>query len=221
MHNVVTGATKRRRTWQHVDGAIPIQEEVPGSGADQIPVALACDLVLNYTAPGHHILDPFCGFGTVLKIAHDLGRPGCGIELDSDRCQFAQQHLPNQIDIINADSRDVVLRERAYDCMITSPPFGRVSEGVRIVDDSSYELVEHVVGHCRTFIKQHGLIVVETANPRIDGFLSTYTHEVAVRLARIVPLVDEIIYCVDTGVDVVEGVQHSNILVFQNTNECP
>lgn len=40
---------------------------------------LACQIVMNYTN-SHTIIDPFCGHGTVLAIANDLGLNAIGVE---------------------------------------------------------------------------------------------------------------------------------------------
>jgi DNA modification methylase len=37
------------------------------------------------------VLDPFLGSGTTIKVAHDLGRDGIGIELNPDYCDMAEK----------------------------------------------------------------------------------------------------------------------------------
>jgi len=44
------------------------------------PGELPRRLIEMYTSPGDIVLDPFCGTGTVIKVARDLGRFGIGIE---------------------------------------------------------------------------------------------------------------------------------------------
>ena len=46
---------------------------------------LISNLVQNYTSKNETVLDPFCGTGTVPRVAHQLGRKGIGIDL---RCPY-------------------------------------------------------------------------------------------------------------------------------------
>lgn len=45
------------------------------------PEKLVGRMILCSTKPGDTILDPFCGSGTTLKVAEELGRKGAGIDL--------------------------------------------------------------------------------------------------------------------------------------------
>lgn len=63
------------------------------------PSALCCWWIRYLTPPGGMVLDPFCGSGTVLRAAKQLGRRGIGIEAVEDYCRMAvgtlgQQALP-------------------------------------------------------------------------------------------------------------------------------
>lgn len=51
--------------------------------AAEKPVALYNDLLRRSVKPGDHILDPFCGSGTVFKAAHALQCEAVGIDLDT------------------------------------------------------------------------------------------------------------------------------------------
>ncbi|MDO8912757.1 MAG: DNA methyltransferase [Phenylobacterium sp.] len=46
------------------------------------PVSLLTEAILDVTDPGHVILDPFLGSGSLLAAAHRTGRIGIGLELD-------------------------------------------------------------------------------------------------------------------------------------------
>jgi DNA modification methylase len=46
------------------------------------PVGLIAEMVANSSRPDELVYDPFCGSGTTLVAAHQLGRIGYGIEID-------------------------------------------------------------------------------------------------------------------------------------------
>ena len=51
-----------------------------------------CKIPILATCPQDGIvLDPFCGTGTTLKVAHDLGRKSIGIDISSEYISMAQQ----------------------------------------------------------------------------------------------------------------------------------
>lgn len=43
--------------------------------------------------PGGHVLDPFAGSGTVLRVAADMGRPAVGIDLNPRYCQYMVERM--------------------------------------------------------------------------------------------------------------------------------
>jgi len=53
----------------------------------------AAYFIEHLTLPGQIVVDPFCGSGTVLKAAKDLGRQYQGIELDSEHVRQATRRL--------------------------------------------------------------------------------------------------------------------------------
>jgi hypothetical protein len=48
---------------------------------------------VDAAAQGDVVLDPFCGSGSTLMAAHQLGRRYLGIELDAGYCATARRHL--------------------------------------------------------------------------------------------------------------------------------
>lgn len=57
------------------------------------PMSLMYELVELFTDPGDVILDPFCGSGTLLRAAQDLGRKAIGIEIDPKFCALSQRRV--------------------------------------------------------------------------------------------------------------------------------
>jgi DNA modification methylase len=59
----------------------------------QKPLALAYPLVRWWSYKGDTVLDPFCGTGTFLVAAADLGRNYVGIEINEGYCEIARRRL--------------------------------------------------------------------------------------------------------------------------------
>lgn len=55
------------------------------------PEELAKRCILAGSRPGNVILDPFCGSGTTVKAAKDLGRRGIGLDIKLDYLRMAQR----------------------------------------------------------------------------------------------------------------------------------
>ncbi|HEY0915023.1 MAG TPA: DNA methyltransferase [Solimonas sp.] len=86
-NNVQLGKNGRYRTnvWSYpgantVGG--PDQENLLALHPTVKPVAMVADAILDSTARGDLVLDPFLGSGTTILAAHKTGRVGYGIEID-------------------------------------------------------------------------------------------------------------------------------------------
>ena len=63
----------------------------------QKPVALLERILLASSNEGDVVLDPFCGSGTTLVVAEQLGRRWLGCELDPEYNRWAIKRLENVI----------------------------------------------------------------------------------------------------------------------------
>ena len=61
------------------------------------PEWLMQKLILASTNPGDTILDPFCGSGTTLRAAKDLGRLAIGIEANETYCRLAARRMTQEV----------------------------------------------------------------------------------------------------------------------------
>ncbi len=98
--------------WYHPSqqfGARPMG--VPGyPGAT--PAWVVWNLVERYTRPGDLVVDPFCGGGTTIDVAHSLDRRGWGCDLQ-----------PQRADVTLADARRLPLRDEVADFVFLDPPY--------------------------------------------------------------------------------------------------
>ena len=62
----------------------------------QKPISVVEWLIQRYSKPNDIILDPFCGSGTTLVAAKNLGRRYIGIEIEEKYCEIARQRLAQQ-----------------------------------------------------------------------------------------------------------------------------
>ena len=86
----------------HPDGARQTNVLTVSSSGDQgrpraeggsFPLALPERFIRQHTRPGDVVADPFCGVGTTLKAAQQLGRHYVGIELKEHEAQTAREWL--------------------------------------------------------------------------------------------------------------------------------
>lgn len=86
--------------------AVPGRRVIPMWGPkaqprDRLAVGHPCSRALVHMAwlvswwsqPGETVLDPFCGSGTIPLAAHQQGRHGVGIEIDTEYAALAEQRL--------------------------------------------------------------------------------------------------------------------------------
>jgi hypothetical protein len=110
------------KTWFAIDGSLePIDYVAPSYF--RFPLELASRLVAQYSVPGDWVLDPFCGFGTTLVAAQQLGRQAIGFEQEADRGHFAagRVEFPNRVIIDHARHAPEYSLPR-FD-LLTSPPY--------------------------------------------------------------------------------------------------
>jgi DNA modification methylase len=98
------------------------------------PLALARRVIELFSHRGELVLDPFCGTGTTLLAAQQLGRNAAGLDLNAGYVQFAQDRLR---DSLGAGERQIALEDDAATAgsylspesvalIFTSPPYANL-----------------------------------------------------------------------------------------------
>jgi DNA modification methylase len=65
------------------------------------PRELARRCILAATQPGDTVLDPCCGTGTTVLVAHELGRAGVGIDANESYCEMARARIVGDSPLFN------------------------------------------------------------------------------------------------------------------------
>jgi DNA modification methylase len=76
------------------------------------PSYVIWNLLQRYTREGDLVVDPFCGGGTTLDVARELGRKALGYDV-----------APTRADIFRADARSLPLEDGKADFVFMDPPY--------------------------------------------------------------------------------------------------
>jgi DNA modification methylase len=76
------------------------------------PAYVIWNLLERYTREGDLVVDPFCGGGTTLDVARDLGRRALGYDV-----------APARDDVFRADARKLPLEDEKADFLFMDPPY--------------------------------------------------------------------------------------------------
>ncbi len=76
------------------------------------PSYIIWNLLQRYTRPGELVVDPMCGSGTTLDVAHDVNRKGRGFDLQ-----------PTRKAIVKCDARTLPLENESADFVFIDPPY--------------------------------------------------------------------------------------------------
>lgn len=103
-----------------------------GSGAlSKFPQDVGRTVVLFYTEPGDHIVDPFAGHNSRMDLCVRAGRDYTGCDLSTEFMEFNYQRAAElrlefphrKIKLHHCDSRYQPIRDEVGDFTITSPPY--------------------------------------------------------------------------------------------------
>jgi DNA modification methylase len=162
------------------------REELPVAFKDddvRYPENLVEYFLQEYTQLGDTILDPFAGYGTTLIVAERLGRIPFGVELNEERVNYARGRLARPERLIQGDSRFLATLDLpAISFSMTSPPY--MNRGDLQDPFTSYQgkskgyaaylrEIRIIYGQLRKYMKPAGTIVIEVANLKHDGKVTT------------------------------------------------
>lgn len=114
-------------------------EEAGLSHPALFPTQLASRLIEVFSYPGETVLDPFCGTGSTLLAAHQLGRRGIGIDISDEFLTLAATRLKtagvDDYQLYQGDARQVAeLVDGSIDLCVSSPPYWDILNQKRSAD---------------------------------------------------------------------------------------
>lgn len=84
----------RTNIWRYNNGkGFSTKDKVAYEHPAIFPEKLVQDHIISWSNEGDIVLDPFCGSGTVAKVAGLLNRKWVGIEISSEYCKIANERL--------------------------------------------------------------------------------------------------------------------------------
>ena len=84
----------RTNIWRYNNGkGFSTKDKIAYEHPAIFPEKLVQDHIISWSNEGDSVLDPFCGSGTVAKVASLLNRKWVGIEISSEYCKIANERL--------------------------------------------------------------------------------------------------------------------------------
>ncbi len=84
----------RTNIWRYNNGkGFSTKDKIAYEHPAIFPEKLVQDHIISWSNEGDIVLDPFCGSGTVAKVAGMLNRKWVGIEISSEYCKIANERL--------------------------------------------------------------------------------------------------------------------------------
>lgn len=191
------------------------------------PDALVERFLREYTAPGDRVVDPFAGYGTTLAVAERLDRVPYGLEYEPERVDYVRERVATPDHIRQGDvlSLDPSLFPDC-DCCFTSPPFMERTDGRNpfrnYAGESDYgrylEDIQTAFGNLRETLAPGATVVVDVANMKYEGRVTTLAWDVADRVSNVLAFDGEVVVAWEgeSGRDgrFGYGYDHSYCLVF-------
>ena len=122
------------------------------------PAYVIWNVLERYTRPGDLVVDPFCGGGTTLDVARDMGRKALGYDL-----------RPVREDVFRADARALPLEDGKADFIFMDPPYGTHIDysddpacigKLSAFDDAYFEAMDQAFGEADRVLRDRRYLAV-------------------------------------------------------------
>lgn len=199
-------------------------EELPTAFQEddvRYPESLVEYFLREYTQVGDTVLDPFAGYGTTLIVAERLSRVPFGVELNEAKVNYARTKLTRPERLIQGDARSLAsIHLPTIAFSITSPPYMNKDDledpfTAYQATSQGYQAYLHdirsIYGQLCRHMKPAGTVVLEVANLKLNGQVTTLAWDVAQEVSQVLHFEGEVVVCWDKyGY----GYDHSYCLVY-------
>jgi tRNA G10 N-methylase Trm11 len=185
------------------------------------PEELVATFLRKFTQPGDVVLDPFAGYGTTLLVAEAMERVAYGVELDDRRARYVRSQLRQPANLIHGDARRLLSYQLPpFDFSITSPPFMERDDSEDPFTNYSapgagyaayLRELQQIYGQARQLMKPAARLVLEVANLKGPGGVTTLAWDVAAALSAVLRFEGEVVIAWDSYA---YGYDHSYCLIF-------
>jgi len=187
----------------------------------RFPPSLVEYFLKEYTKPGDIVFDPFAGYGTTLVVSERLGRIPFGIEIIAEKANYSRSLLKKPGNLLIGDSRYLSkLGLPTINFTITSPPYMNQEDeedpftGYKEIGKGYHAYLDNIQKiflQLKGLMKTSGKVVIEIANLKKNGNITTLAWDVAREISEIYHFDGEVIVCWDKyGY----GYDHSYCLVY-------
>lgn len=203
------------RDWVVIDGQLePIGFEGPAD--DRFPAELAEMVIANFSEQGDWILDPFCGLGTSLAAAEQLGRFAVGFERDPARASWAAGQVTPPSRVIAASCATIAEHQLPRFALIfTSPPYITVRMEDEPWGPTYFTDMQLLFAQAAQQVLPEGHIVVEVSDIKTDQGFRPFAGQMAQALGEVMVLERVIARINSSAWPAGPGVGHSSLLVFR------
>jgi tRNA (guanine6-N2)-methyltransferase len=136
-------------------------------GSLKPPIAAAM-LKLGSVSTGEILLDPFCGAGTIIAEASQLGARCYGSDIDSNAIAAALENFPNSVkpELKNIDARSLSFNDDSIDKIVTNLPWDNQIK----VNQEVSQFYTQVTTELGRVLSENGTIVLLTTHPELIKF---------------------------------------------------
>lgn len=152
------------------------------------PAYAIWNLLERYTRPGDLVVDPFCGSGTTLDVAADLGRKARGFDV-----------APYRDDVEEADARDLPIPDGVADFVFMDPPYSdnltysddpRCIGKINATDPAYFEALDAAFAEAWRVLKdrRYAAVFICDYHAKRKGFVPIGTHCMALLMQYFRPI---------------------------------
>jgi|SRR5947209_10584094 len=204
------------KSWFAIDGRLP-RIDFSGDSSYRYAEVLVERMLKLYSRPNDWVLDPFCGFGTTLRVCSRMNRLAVGFEVEKAVYDYASRTVPIPSRLHHDSAANISsYAYPKFNLLLTSPPFRSFNSRDVLDGDCYYEELLTIFKALLPALSDGAYVIVESVNLISSSQSIPRAFRSALALGSILTFEREYVCCNRSNTDVVPGYQHSYLLVFRN-----